>query len=300
MQIKSYNCFTTKSLCLFIAIFSTISILYISQSYDSAFAAKKNDGGKDNKDQLVVKTLIHLDNVDNLDTTNFFRIAGFINGQEIKKDIPISSIDKTKKTLNVDLKLDSKTDLVNANHLDEFFVCAYPVGDVKKELNIFAKFDCNEGDLLNGKSTEINLFKPNSLVYAKSQAVYQASLNTMQSSNSNSNSNINSKSDGVVKIKIYAPLADKKNTEKLKLAVALNGQVQSQLIEDVQTELDKSKDDTVSRTFTFDRNTDIGPIQIGDKYHACAASEDLRPPEGSECEKRMIKNLDGVNSLYVR
>ena len=118
--------------------------------------------------------------------------------------------------------------------------------------------------------------------------------------NQNSKSNINSTNDGVVKIKIYSQLADKKDTEKLKLAVALNGQVQSQMIEDVQYELDKSKEDTITRTFTFDRNIDIGPIQVGDKYHACATSEDLRPPEGSECEKRLVKTLDGVNSLYVR
>ena len=86
----------------------------------------------------------------------------------------------------------------------------------------------------------------------------------------------------------------------MKIAVALNGQIQSQLIEDVQAELDKSRDTTIERTFTFDRNIDIGPIQVGDRYHACATSEDLRPPEGSECEKRIVKNLDGVNSLYVR
>ena len=39
-------------------------------------------------------------------------------------------------------------------------------------------------------------------------------------------------------------------------------------------------DNTIKRIFTFDRNTDIGRIQLGDRYHACVASEDLRPPEG--------------------
>ena len=285
-----------------VAIFFTITILYISYSNHLAFA-KKDDKDNDNKGQLVVKTKIHLETIDNIDTTKFFRITGFINGQEVKKDIPLSQADKTKKILTVNLNLDSKTELVNAKSLDEFFVCAYPVGDIKKELNIFAKFDCNEGDLLNGQSTEINLFKPNSLVYAKSQAVYQASLNPMQSNNhnnQNSESNINSTNDGLVKIKIYAPLADKKDTQKLKLAVPLNGQVQSQMIEDVQSELDKSKHDTITRTFTFDRDTDIGRIQIGDRYHACVASDDLSPPEGQECEKRVIKHFDKSNSLPAR
>jgi hypothetical protein len=80
----------------------------------------------------------------------------------------------------------------------------------------------------------------------------------------------------------------------------IKGQIKSEVIEDVQAELDKSKNNTIKRTFTFDRNTDIGKIQIGDRYHACVASEDLRPPEGSECEKRVIKQFDKPNSLPAR
>ncbi|MGI9012544.1 MAG: hypothetical protein ACR2F1_15345 [Nitrososphaeraceae archaeon] len=80
----------------------------------------------------------------------------------------------------------------------------------------------------------------------------------------------------------------------------VKGQIQTEVIEDVQAELDKSKDNTVQRTFTFDRKTDVGLIQIGDRYHACVASEDLRPPEGSECEKRIIKHFDKSNSLPAR
>ena len=80
----------------------------------------------------------------------------------------------------------------------------------------------------------------------------------------------------------------------------IKGQIQSKIIEDVQIELDKSKDSTIQKTFTFDRNTDIGQIQIGDRYHACVASDDLAPPEGQECEKRIIKNLEKVSGLYAR
>jgi hypothetical protein len=80
----------------------------------------------------------------------------------------------------------------------------------------------------------------------------------------------------------------------------IKGQIQSEVIEDVQTELDKSDSNTISRTFTFDRNTDIGRIQLGDRYHACVSSDDLRPPEGTECEKRLIIHLDKPNSLPAR
>jgi hypothetical protein len=155
----------------------------------------------------------------------------------------------------------------------------------QQSTTLIPKFDCNEGDIL-GNPTQISLFSSGSQVYAKSQAVYQATLNNINSSNSNT-----------VKIKIIAPMADKKDTEKLKIAAMIKGQLKSEVIEDVQAELDKSKNNTIKRTFTFDRNTDIGKIQIGDRYHACVASEDLRPPEGSECEKRVIKQFDKPNSL---
>jgi hypothetical protein len=274
----------------FIILIVFASNIFLTFNSETVFAAKKNDkDDKKDKDQLEVKTIIHLENID-MEKTKFLRITAFINGDDFKQDIPISSIDKSKKKLDVALKTDVDNGIVDAHFPDEFFVCGYQVGDMMTEYNSFAKFDCNEADILNiKKPTEINLFKADSQVYTKSKAVYDANLNNLNSSNSDT-----------VKIKIYAPLADKKDTEKLVIAAMIKGQIQSQVIEDVQAELDKSDGNTISRTFTFDRKTDIGLIQIGDRYHACVASEDLRPPEGSECEKRLIKNLDTINSLPAR
>lgn len=103
-----------------------------------------------------------------------------------------------------------------------------------------------------------------------------------------------------VKIKIIVPMNDKKKAEKIKIMTMLKGQIKSEVIGDVQKEFDKIKGYTIERTFEFDRNTDMGPIQIGDRFHACVIGKDLNPPEGSECEKRLIKYLDKPNSLAVR
>ncbi|HEX5187244.1 MAG TPA: hypothetical protein VFV86_10175 [Nitrososphaeraceae archaeon] len=84
-------------------------------------------------------------------------------------------------------------------------------------------------------------------------------------------------------------MADKKDSYKLVIAAMVKGQIQSQFIDDVVAELDKGANNTISRTCTFDRDTGIGGIRVEDRYHACVASEDLRPPEGQECEKRVIK-----------
>jgi hypothetical protein len=278
----------------FIIIFFVTTILLLSY-YEISFAQKDNGNDEEEddkyKDKLIVRAHINLQNID-LEKTKFIRVVGFINGEDIKQDIPISSIHSTnKKTLDVDLKTDIENEIVKADTPDEFFVCAYQVGDVlQQEYNSITKFDCNEGDLLHiDKPTEIRLFTSGSQVYAHSKAVYDANLNKM-----------NNISSDTVKIEILAPLADKEDTEKLKIAVMVKGQIKSAVIDNVQAELDKSKDSTIKKTFTFDRNTDIGKIQIGDRYHACVSSEDLRPPEGTECEKRLVKHFDKVNSLPAR
>ncbi|MDF2737691.1 MAG: hypothetical protein K0S93_1548, partial [Nitrososphaeraceae archaeon] len=215
---------------------------------------------------------------------------GFINGEESKQDIPISSIDKTKENLNVKLIVNETNDLIKAHTPDEYFVCAYQVGDVSKESTALTKFDCNEGDILHlSEPNPINLFRADSQVYSTSQDLYLESLNTNSGNNSDE-----------VKIKVSVPLSDRKDTEKLKIGVLVKGQIQTEVIEDVQAELDKTNDYKIQRTFTFDRNTDIGPIQVGDRYHACAISEDLRPLEASECEKRILKNLETVSDLPAR
>ncbi len=280
-----------RHLYIFIVISIVSSILLLS-SYDLSFSQKDNKNKEDKdegKDKLVVKAQINLKNID-LEKTKFIRVIGFINGEESKKDIPISSIDKSENNLDVELKVNEENDIVEANTPDEFFVCAYQVGDVQQQESTtpITKFDCNEGDIL-GNPTEISLFQSGSQVYSKSQEYYQAHLNTINSTNSDT-----------VKIKILAPLADKKDTEKLIIAAMIKGQIKSEVIEDVQNELEKSKGTTIQRTFTFDRDTDIGKIQIGDRYHACVASNDLSPPEGQECEKRLVKQFDKSNSLPAR
>ena len=136
-------------------------------SYELSFAQKDDDdkedeNDKDNDEKLIVKAKINLKNID-IEKTKFIRVIGFINGEEAKQDIPISSIDKSKNTLNVDLKVNEENEIVEASSPDEFFVCAYQVGgDVQQQESVpITKFDCNEGDIL-GNPTEISLFSSGS------------------------------------------------------------------------------------------------------------------------------------------
>jgi hypothetical protein len=299
VKIKRNSLQNQYSVIIFI-FFIGSGILFLCTYGGLSFAQKDDDDEEDREedeeDKLIVQARINLENID-IENTKFIRVIGFINGEETKQDIPISAIDKSKNNLNLELKVDKENEIVEASTPDEFFVCAYQVEHdndiVVEKNNLLPKFDCNEGDLLHIDSpTQINLFSFGSQVYSKSQAFYEA---TRYITNIN-----NYENSDTVKIKILAPLADKRDTEKLKIAAMVKGQIQSEVIEDVQAELAKTKDNTIKRTFTFDRNTDIGQIQMGDRYHACVSSDDLRPPEGTECEKRLIKHFGISNTLPAR
>jgi hypothetical protein len=278
----------------------------ISQTYMD----ENNDNSEDNfsnKEKVVVKTRI---NLANLEKKGFLTMAAFINGQEVLKNVSLDELDPSKQTLNVNLVVDKETDIVNAGDRDEFFVCAYHIKDLLKEYNSLTYFDCDEGDLLApDKPTISRLFSANSLVYLESQNIFNNSSNKYSQLLSTNNDNDNPNKQKVrdkaeekeqVKIKIYVPLEDRKNTQKLKIAAMVKGQIKSAVIDNVQEELSKIGGYTISRTFTFDRDTNIGKIQIGDRYHACVSGNDLNPPEGSECEKRTVKNIGRENVLYAR
>ena len=196
--------------------------------------------------------------------------------------------------------------------------------------NTINYFDCNEGDIQSTTlPTKATLFKAKSQVYNKTATYYQmhskpkvVSFDTLdnektKSLTNNNNDNLSSNSDvkqydkkqsnakdvssnKPVQVKIIVPMEDKKNAQKIKIMAMLKGQIKSEVIEDVQEEFDKIGGYTIERTFAFDRNTDMGPIQIGDRFHACVIGQDLNPPEGSECEKKLIKYLDKPNSLAAR
>ena len=265
----------------------------------------ENDGymqeGNNDINKLIVKVKIYLQN---LERTGFLRISSLLNGEEIIKDIELSEIDRYQQTITVDLKVDKQNDIVQASSNDEYHVCAYHVKDLVYEYDSFTNFDCNEADVLSVDSPNyISLFKPSSQVYLKSLNFHYYALNRVDEFGNDYYSydryNKENNDDRVI-IQINSPLIDRIDTKKLKVMVMIKGQIQSEVIDDVQYELENIGSNTISRTFIFDRNTDIGLIHIGDKFLACVASDDLRPPEGQECEKRILKTFGEPNVLYAR
>lgn len=263
------------------------------------------DKKSSNNDLIVMSNI----NLQNIEKTGFLRVVGFINAQEFSKDISLSNLSNSINKLKVQFIADKENEIVNAKSPDEFFICAYHIKNLNDPIDYF---DCNEGDIKStSEPTKANLFKPSSMVYQKSIDYFNmngknkvtafSSFNndTLGNSSVSANVKINSTDQDEVKVKVVVPLEDRKDTEKIKVMAMLKGQIKSEVV-DVQKEFDKIGSYTIERIFAFDRDTDIGTIQPGDRFHACVSGEGLKPPEGSECEKRIIKNLDKVNTLAAR
>ncbi|HJU60290.1 MAG TPA: hypothetical protein VJ583_11100 [Nitrososphaeraceae archaeon] len=284
----------------------------------------------DERNELVVVSNINLQNIPKI---GMLKVVGVINGEGFIKDLPLDEVDETTNKLKVNFVMNKDNEFVSASKPDEFFVCAYhftnannnndedyydndnkinPVYfDDQNNLPTMKYFDCNEADILSTTNpTEANLFKATSLVYDKSKYYHDMYSKSQESSfatiddeyvtmddNHYANNNDN---DNSVKVKIIVPMEDKKDAQKIKIMAMLKGQIKSEIIDNVQEEFDKIGGYTIERILAFDRNTDMGPIQIGDRFHACVIGQDLNPPEGSECEKRLIKYLDQPNPLAVR
>ena len=311
---------------IFLIMTFVISLYLTSLDFKSVDAQKttkfvlKNES-VDEKNKLVVVSKVNLQNISK---TGIIKVVGEINGEDFVKNIPLDNVKESAKKLQVRFEMNKNNEINNAHKRDEFFVCAYhftnSTNNNKKVEPIVNYFDCNEGDIQSTTATtKTTLFKPKSQVYNKTAYYYdmyetpkKTSFATLYDDNTtntnstitqqsllNSNTKQDDKSNKPVKVKIIVPMEDKKDAKKIKIMAMLKGQFKSVIV-DVQEELKKIKDTTITRTFAFDRNTDMGPIQIGDRFHTCVIGNDLYPPEGSECEKRIIKNLDKPNPLAAR
>ncbi|MDR4512841.1 MAG: hypothetical protein MRJ93_14170 [Nitrososphaeraceae archaeon] len=259
--------------------------LILAPSIETTFAQQDEDNGKD-KITLRVKIFLQ-----DLERDGFLRITALFNGETLTKDIPFSEIDPAKQTMKVDFKVDAENDLVKGSPPDEYIACVYHVKEHMSDSEL-TKYDCNEGDMASTSGpTTVSLFKPSSMVYEDSLAFFNANGGPTSQTGDHNEKAI---------VKLVVPMSDRKNADKIKVMVMLKGQIQSELIDNAKQEISKSKDDTITRTFTFDRQTDAGLIQLGDKFLACVAGDDLSPPEAQECEKRVLKKFDSANSLPVR
>jgi hypothetical protein len=160
-------------------------------------------------------------------------------------------------------------DIVTAGFHDEYFACGYVISS---KTGLATKYKCNEGDLQDENG--------NNLVPIEGfRAMPKAS----------------SSSAKTVKINVKVPLSDRPDVDLLKVVAMVRGEFKSKVID-----ASDANGKTISHKFTFDRNTDIGKIEVGDLYFVCVAGDELNPPEGNECEFAKIKSLTKTNTHAAR
>ena len=64
------------------------------------------------------------------------------DGEELKSDIPVSSIDKTKNINRDSKEPEVQNDILNDHYPNQYYVCGYPQ-QLITDYNSFEKFNCN-------------------------------------------------------------------------------------------------------------------------------------------------------------
>jgi hypothetical protein len=287
-------------LCLLAVL--TISLLIFSPAGTFAGTELSIDKENEEKDNssissklTTIRTKLNLKNITNIENYDRIKLVGYLNGEgqisylDLKDNQKeIKQQQQPNKNLIVDLKFNQTNYISSVMVDDEYFVCAYFLDNKQIDKTNLPIYDCDEGNI--GLSTEIDTVTLFSTMkkYTESNTFYK----TRQSS-------VDDKMPEKIKITIKVPVYDAKDIEDMNVVGMIKGEYQIKTI-NVQDELNKrSKNEQISVPLIFGRQTESGPIQPGDMFFGCATSDEF-PNQNSDCEKRILKNLNGSNSLCAR
>lgn len=278
---------------------------YIVFSPAGTFAGTESNIDKENEEKdnsissklTTIRTKLNLNNITNIENYDRIKVVGYLNGEgqssyldlkDNNKEIKQQQQEQPNKNLIVDLKFNQSNYISSVMVDDEYFVCAYFLDNKQIDKTNLPIYDCDEGNIgLSTDADTVTLFSTMKK-YSESNAFYK----TRQSS---TDDQIPEK----IKITIKVPVYDAKDIEHMNVVGMIKGEYQIKTI-NIQDELNKaSKNQQISVPLTFDRQTESGPIQPGDMFFGCATSDEF-PNQNSDCEKRILKNLNGSNSLCAR
>jgi len=285
-----------RKLCILSAL--TVSLLIFSPANVFSITDSNIDNEDEEKDSstssklTTIRTKLNLKNITNIENYDRIKVVGYLNGEgqisyiDLKDNL--NKIQQPNQILNIDLKFNQTNYISSVMVDDEYFVCAYMLSDKQMDKTNLPIYDCDEGNI--GLSTEADTVKLFFTMkkYSESNAFYK----TKQSS-------VDDQNPQHIKITIIVPVFDAKNIEDMNVVGMTKGQYQIKTI-DVQDELSKGiKNEQIVVPFIFDRQTEAGLIQPGDMFFGCATSDEF-PDQNSDCEKKILKDLNGLNSICAR
>ena len=226
-------------------------------------------------DEFTIEAKIDLEKFSGADK---LQVVASANGDNKTKII--QGEDLKSKSITVSFPFNQKNDIVSVGKRDEFFACAY---DINSITTVMKSYSCAEGNIekTGGKNT-VNLGSGHS-----------GSLST---------GSFQTVSGGVIKdptIRVSIPLSDRKDIKNLKVVTMIRGEFESRTI-DAQKLLKQSDHNTIILPLVFDKEPEMGPIQLGDMFFACVSADELNPPEGTECEHRVTVHTGHIHNLVAR
>src|SRR5918995_1258945 len=235
-------------------------------------SAENTDKKEDNKDGggiTTIKTKINLNDID-IKNHDQLKLVSYLNGEGKTTYIDLKeSKNKTNlkdNSLTVNLKFNKSNDISQVMFDDEYYVCGYVIPDkltataiTKSNLTLY---DCDEGNigLTNTDKDSVKLFYTLKK-FSESNILYKT------------NSQSSTKEDPKeVKLIIDVPIHDNKKINDMYVVAMIKGEYQIKKI-DAQNEIEKgdkkSSGERLSIPFTFDRKTELGPIEQGDMFFGC-------------------------------
>jgi hypothetical protein len=270
----------------------------------SAQSSPENTNKKEDKKDVggitTIKTKINLNNI-NIKNHDHLKLVSYLNGEGQTNYIDLKEskdkINLKDNSLTVDLKFNKSNDISQVMFDDEYYVCGYVIDDNNKLTAANTKsnltlYDCDEGNI-SLTSTDKDTVK---LFYTLKKF---SESNVLYKTNSQSSTKENPKE---VKLRIDVPIHDNKKINDMYLVAMIKGEYQIKTI-DAQNEIEKgdkkSTNERLSIPFTFDRNTEVGPIEPGDMFFGCVTSDEF-PDQNSDCEKRIITDLSKPGQVCAR
>lgn len=217
-------------------------------------------------------------NLRSLNHSSKLKIVASANGDNETKYL--TGDDLSSDTATVTFEFNQKNDIVTAGSGDEYLVCAYALNSATDKME---SYSCAEGNIEHegGKNTI---------------SLGSGTLKTLSTGSFQTVSGAEIKNPT---IRVWIPLSDRKDVKELKVVAMIKGEFESKII-DAQQLLKKSDDNTIIIPLVFDKTPKIGAIQKGDLFFACVSSNELNPPEGTECEHRITVHTSHIHNLVAR
>jgi hypothetical protein len=293
---------------LFLILVSSLLLIFHTQTNSITAQPtenKKNEKNNGVADFTTIKIKMNLNNIDIKNQHDRLKIVGYLNGEGQTTYVDLkenkNKINLNDNSLTIELKFNKSNDISQVMFDDEYYVCGYLMDDklnatTSTTTSNLPLYDCDEGNI-GLTSTEKDTVK---LFYTLKKF---SESNMLYKTNSPSSSSSSTKeTPKEVKLRIDVPIHDNKKINDMYVVAMIKGEYQIKKI-DAQNEIEKgdkkSNSERLSIPFTFNRNTEVGPIEQGDMFFGCVTSDEF-PDQNSDCEKRIITDLSKTGQVCAR